>query len=101
MAQQTTECAYFIRDYAKKGFCMLAYTVIQRNLTFLLGKRAVENTFSQTVDTKIQDYESKFKNLKDAFQGRAVLETEIIVSRMLGTVTSLGKQFHQFMNTPA
>jgi hypothetical protein len=58
----------------------------------------VENTFSQTVDTKIQDYESKFKNLKDAFQGRAVLETEIIVSRMLGAVTSLGKQFHPFMN---
>jgi hypothetical protein len=28
MAQQTTECAYFIRDYAKKGFCMSTYTLV-------------------------------------------------------------------------
>lgn len=28
MAQQTTECAYFIRDYAVKGFCALTYPLI-------------------------------------------------------------------------
>jgi hypothetical protein len=58
----------------------------------------VENTFSQTVDTKIQEYQSTFKDLKDAFQGRAVLQTEITVSRMLGAVNSLSKQIHPFRN---
>jgi hypothetical protein len=30
MAQQTTDCAYFIRDYATKGFCALASALISQ-----------------------------------------------------------------------
>ena len=62
------------------------------------GKRTVGNTLSRTADTKIQEYESKFKNLKDAFQGRAVLQTEITVSRILGIVDSLGTYINILLN---
>lgn len=101
MAQQTTDCAYFIRDYATKGFCMSTCTLILRKLTILflnLGKQALENTFNKTVDSKIREYENKFRDLKDAFQGRAVLQTEITVSRILGIVDSLGKQIYLFLS---
>jgi len=35
MAQQTTECAYFIRDYAMKGFCMSVDAFIFHKIHFL------------------------------------------------------------------
>jgi hypothetical protein len=112
MAQQTTECAYFIRDYAIKGFCRLGPTVDQAgNSPLFSGKRTIKNTFN-LADDKIKAYEDKFKELKIAFQDRAVLHTEIsvlrtettvlsteiIVSRILGTVESFGKHFHQVLN---
>ena len=43
------------------------------------------------VDSKIKEYEDKFNELKSAFQGRAILETEIIVSRMFSNLNSLGQ----------
>jgi len=59
----------------------------------------LENTLNKSVDSKIQDYEGNLKELKDVFQGHAVLQTEITVSRILDMVDSLGKRFCLFMNT--
>ncbi|KIM87374.1 hypothetical protein PILCRDRAFT_814882 [Piloderma croceum F 1598] len=78
MAQQTTECAYFIRDYAtNKNF----------------WERALRNSFMSDVDSKITQYTDKFKELKMAFQDRAILQTEIIVSRIFGNLECLVVDF--------
>ena len=46
------------------------------------------------VDSKIKQYEDKFDELKSAFQDRAILQTEIVVSRMFGNLNSLGQSPH-------
>jgi len=45
-------------------------------------------------DSKIKQYEDKFNELKSAFQDRAILQTEIIVSRVFGNLNSLGQRPH-------
>ena len=94
MIKQTTECAYFIRDYAMdKNFGRLSFTLWLYHTTMSLaspGKRAVRNSFISDVDSKIDTYEDKFKELKSAFQGRAILQTEIAVMRLLSNFESLG-----------
>jgi hypothetical protein len=105
MVQQTTECAYFIRDYAIKGFCGSAPALGQAGSSPLFtGKRTIKSTFS-SADDKIKAYEDKFKELKMAFQDRAilhteiaVLRTEITVSRILSTAECLGKRFCRVSN---
>ena len=93
MSQQATECAYFIRDYAiNKSLCRSSYTA-PRSVSLLRslpGTRTLSN-FTSDVDSKIKQYEEKFNKLKSAFQDRAILETEIIVSRMFGNLNSLGQ----------
>lgn len=64
-----------------------------------LGKRTFHNTLNAKVDTRIQGYIDTFKKLKGAFNGRAVLQTEITVSRILGAVDSLGKHRLLFVNS--
>jgi hypothetical protein len=96
MAQQTTECAYFIRDYAMdKNFCMSTSVCVSCGrispLSLLPGKRALKNSFMSTVDSKIKQYEDKFKELKLAFQDHAILQTGITVSRIMGDLESLGE----------
>jgi len=72
LAQQTTECAYFIRDYAKeKSFWM----------------RTLKNAISE-VDLRIQSYEDKFKEIKQAFHLRIALHTDITVMRVMDRVES-------------
>ncbi len=44
------------------------------------------------VDSKIKQYEDKFNELKSAFQDRAILQTEIIVSRVFGDLNSFGQR---------
>jgi hypothetical protein len=56
------------------------------------GKRTVKHTLGSESDDKIQAFEDKFEELKKAFQIRAVLETEITVSRILGVVETLSKR---------
>ena len=94
MVKQTTECAYFIRDYAMdKNFGRSSFTFwLYRTTMFLSspGKRALRNSFISDVDSKINMYEDKFNELKSAFQGRAVLHTEIAVMRLLSNLESLG-----------
>jgi hypothetical protein len=43
------------------------------------------------VDSKIKQYEDKFKDLKMAFQDRAILQTRITVSRIMDNLESLGE----------
>ena len=50
----------------------------------------VEHIFSDA-DNKIKQYEGKFKELKLAFQERAVLQTEITVLRILNVVEGQGQ----------
>src|ERR1700683_2266832 len=76
MTQQTTECAYFIRDYLmRKNFCMLSFSARYASLPFTLlpGERALRNSLMSDVSMKIQQYETKFSELTMAFQNRAVL----------------------------
>lgn len=97
MSQQATECAYFIRDYAmNKSLCRSSSTphVGVSLLHSLPGKRTLENSFMSDVDSKIKQYEDKFNGLKSAFQDRAILQTEIIVSRVLGNLNDFGERPH-------
>jgi hypothetical protein len=94
LTQQTIDCAYFIRDYAiNKSFCMSIF-IIQvpqgLQLSVMLGKRTVKNFISDT-DVKIKQYEAKFQELNLAFQGRAILQTEITVLRILDNVDYIGE----------
>jgi hypothetical protein len=43
------------------------------------------------VDSKIKQYEDKLKELKMAFQDRAILQTGITVSRIMHNLESLGE----------
>lgn len=46
------------------------------------------------VDSKITQYEDKFKELKIAFQNRLILQTGITVSRIFDNLDSLGGRPH-------
>jgi hypothetical protein len=89
IAKQTAECAYFIEEYARtKGFGMLF--VITDTFTFFkllhpLVVRTVKSHLS-SVDVIIQGYQTKFVELKSAFQGRVVIETEIAIGRVESAV---------------
>ncbi|KAN0107633.1 hypothetical protein V8E52_009952, partial [Russula decolorans] len=73
LTQQTTECGYFIRDYAKtKSF-------LERT-----GKHLVSD-----VDSKVKQYEAKFSELKSALQASGVVHTEITVLRILDVMNNL------------
>ena len=97
MSRQATECAYFIRDYAmNKSLCRSLSTphVGVSLLRRLPGKRTLKNSLMSDVDSKIKQYEDKFNKLKSAFQDRAILQTEIIVSRVLGNLNDFGQRTH-------
>jgi hypothetical protein len=49
--------------------------------------RAATHLFT-SVDKQIDAYKEKFKHLKQAFQGYAALQTEIMVTRILDVSTS-------------
>ncbi|KAH7922058.1 WD40 repeat-like protein [Leucogyrophana mollusca] len=76
LSQQTIECAYFIRDYAKnKSFWM-------RTAMHILSD----------VDSKIQQYMDKFLYLISGIQGLAVVRTEITVLRALDDVKEIAAE---------
>ncbi|KAF7798736.1 hypothetical protein EIP86_009961 [Pleurotus ostreatoroseus] len=73
IARQTTDCCYFIRDYASDpGFV----------------KRMVKNTFS-SVDQRIQSYCSTFEALREAFFAKLHVETRIVITRVLSEVQDI------------
>jgi hypothetical protein len=63
-------------------------------LRSLPGERTLKNSFMSDVDSKITQYEDKFNELKSAFQDRAILQTEIIVSRIFDNLNNLGERPH-------
>ncbi|GJJ10753.1 hypothetical protein Clacol_004981 [Clathrus columnatus] len=68
LAQQTVECAYFIRDYAnKKNFWI----------------RVRKNAIGEPIKSRVQNYQGAFAKLLEEFQTRSSLHTEIAVSRLL------------------
>jgi hypothetical protein len=97
MAQQTTKCAYFIRDCAmNKNFCMSASALYTEMSLIVVasGERALKNSFMSDVDSKIKQYEDKFKELNMAFQNRVILHTGLTVSHIFDNVESLGESSH-------
>ncbi|KAK6977666.1 WD40 repeat-like protein [Favolaschia claudopus] len=65
---QTTECAYFIRDYTKqKSF---------------VGRTAATILTGSAITGKIAEYEKKFTELKTSFLHGSALNTEIAVMRI-------------------
>jgi hypothetical protein len=68
-------------------------------LTSLPGKRALNNSLTSTIDSKIKQYEDKFKELKLAFQDHAILQTGITVSRIMGDLESLGEFSAEFISS--
>jgi hypothetical protein len=94
MTKQTTECAYFIRDYAMDKSFGKSILALQHNCSSILlalpGKRILRNSFVSDADSRIKLYEGKFKELKSAFQERAVLQTELTVMRLMSNLEDLG-----------
>ncbi|KDQ54630.1 hypothetical protein JAAARDRAFT_696886, partial [Jaapia argillacea MUCL 33604] len=73
MLMQTTECAYFIREYAEtKGF----------------ASRTVKNQV-YPIDAKIELFKTTFDGLKSDLQNKATIQSSIAVFRMLDTVTDI------------
>ncbi|KDQ54665.1 hypothetical protein JAAARDRAFT_112605, partial [Jaapia argillacea MUCL 33604] len=73
MLMQTSECAYFIREYAKtKGFV----------------SRAVKNQLDP-VDAKIDVFETTFNALKSDLEHKATIQSSIAVFRILDTVAKI------------
>ncbi|KAH7913261.1 WD40-repeat-containing domain protein [Hygrophoropsis aurantiaca] len=73
LSQQTLECAYFIRDYARnKSFWL-------RTMKYLISD----------VNAKIQQYVSKFQELQSVLEGISTIHTGITVIRMLDQVDHL------------
>jgi hypothetical protein len=94
MVQQTTECSYFIREYATTQSFSMSLSVCENHEILpplsLVGKRILEHILSGA-DNRINQYEDKFKELKTSFQERAVLRTEITVLRILDIVEGQGQ----------
>jgi uncharacterized protein YydD (DUF2326 family) len=92
MVQQTTECSYFIREYAMTQSFSMSLPVHQTHISHLyhLEKRVLEHVLSGA-DDRIKQFEDKFEELKSAFQERAVLQTEITVLRILDIVEGQGQ----------
>jgi hypothetical protein len=65
----------------------------------LAAERAFKNSFMSDVDSKIKQYEDKFKDLKMAFQDRAILQTGITVSRIMDNLESLGELLQLVCNS--
>jgi hypothetical protein len=56
------------------------------------GKRTMKNSLS-TADSKVEQFLSKFSELRSALQERAIVQTEIVVFRVLETVENISLYF--------
>src|SRR5271155_1695596 len=96
MVQQTTECAWFIRDYMKlKEFCE-PYKIISLFSLYIdnrEGKRMAKNIASSPKD-QVEMFRSKFVELQSAFQADGVIEIEIAVLRVIDDLQSVKKDLN-------
>ena len=97
MVQQTTECAWFIRDYMKiEEFCMLwwfhcLFCVLTHSCE---GKRMVKNVGSSRKD-QVDKFKSKFDELRRAFQAEGIVVIEIAVLRVVDDFQSLKQNLNE------
>src|SRR5271156_6775529 len=97
MVQQTTECAWFIRDYRKiEEFCMLRrfhclFCVLTHSCE---GKRMGKNVGSSRKD-QVAKFKSKFDELRTAFQTEGIVEIEIAVVRVVDDLQSMKKDLNE------
>ena len=96
MVQQTTECAWFLRDYMKiEEFCMMRTISL-----FILwshsceGKRMAKNVGSNQKD-QVDKFKSKFEELRHAFQAEGIVEIEIAVLRVVDDLQSLKQNLNE------
>jgi hypothetical protein len=54
------------------------------------GTRIAKNIFSD-IDSRIKEYEDKFKDLKSGFQDFTVLQTRFLVQEALNTLNHMGE----------
>ena len=91
IVQQTTECAWFLRDYTKiEEFCTLrrfhcSFCVLTHSCE---GKRMAKNVGSSRKD-QVDKFRSKFDELRRAFQAEGIVEIEIAVLRVADDLQSL------------
>jgi replicative DNA helicase len=97
MIQQTTECAWFIRDYMKiEEFCTLRMIISLYSCTHSSGegKRMAKNIASSRKD-QVDQFKSKFHDLRHAFQAEGVVEIEIAVLRVMDDLQSMKNNLHE------
>ena len=97
MVQQTTECAWFIRDYMKIGeFCTLHMSISSCILGAHSreGKRMAKNVGSSRKD-QVEKFKSKFDELRRAFQEEGIVEIEIAVLRVVDDLQSVKKDLSE------
>jgi hypothetical protein len=92
MAEQTAEFSYFVRDYSKtmnfgKCLCDFIQSTVADSEAVL---KAYKNSLT-TIDDKINEFKSNFKDLEDALVQRTTLRTEIAVFRVLDKLADIGK----------
>jgi 3-methyladenine DNA glycosylase AlkD len=91
MAEQTAEFSYFVRDYSKTmnfGKCLCGFTrssVIDATAVL----KAYKNSLT-TVDDKINEFKSNFKDLEDALVQRTTIRIELAVFRVLDKLEDIG-----------
>jgi hypothetical protein len=97
MVQQTTECAWFIRDYMKiEEFCKLDKLIVLSNSSShsCEGKRMAKNIVSSRKD-QVDKFKSKFEELRSAFETEAIVEVEIAVLRVADDLQSVKKDLKE------
>jgi hypothetical protein len=92
---QTTECAYFIRDYTKqKSFSKPNVTPLsERHLMYLSVIRAgttLSLLSGGAINDKIAEYQKICEDLKAAFRLGSALNTEITVMRIAEQLDRIG-----------
>ncbi|KAF8953056.1 hypothetical protein BDZ97DRAFT_1680146 [Flammula alnicola] len=92
ICQQTLECAYFLRDYAKaKSYCKSTTKIIplaSSSPPFSSGSRLGKNFISEA-DIRVQQYNTVFDDLMQQFRDQVVRETVLVTHRILSTVEGI------------
>jgi hypothetical protein len=91
LIRQVAECGYFIAGYAKrKNFCQsLSFVPSLSCLISCAGIRTAKYTLSD-IDSKIDNYEKKFQELKAGFLEGVTVQTGVTMVRMMNIIEPAG-----------
>ena len=88
--QQTTECAWFVRDYMKiENFCKL-YKLFFLCTHCFEGKQMARDIASSQKD-QVDKFKSKFDELRSAFQAEGIVQIKITVLQVVDDLQSIRK----------